>query len=483
MKKRVLEIEHILLKLLLPIAISISALTFLFTVLAGSGFILWVGNGGLISWLQFSAVVWIELLVAAKLLQERTSQVEAPPSTDLDTISATHSQTATEKEIDNHPLLSSAFISKPKTFFFKYCYLIFVIVYAVDTLQILLSSLFAGHVRLIRYDLTFVSLRQLQLVVAGTGVILWAFHVWRAQLPKILASMYKHKRLKGHDVDKRFLEFLNEFQDAQRKPIINLIPISLIAIYALYYYYDVWLPGLNFYIHNNAGNITFVVSFSIHLACIAFIIFGCMCCLGLISSMLFVAGRFISILAQRFEFNIEPLHPDRCGGLGVLGNFCFSAASPIFIGSAFFIGYIFLSVRDPRGGFDLLTVDLILFIILAYGLFVSIFVLFLPLWHIHLTMLREREADNEGYAAIVEDLRLEIQKLLKDNNTDEAKHVKEKMDLMQAIHASYPRWPFNVGVRFLSSFLAIASSLLLGFLTAFMQPLVQALLHFVGYKP
>jgi len=333
---------------------------------------------------------------------------------------------------------------------------------------------------LITYDLSFVSLRQLQLILAGTGLILWSFYVWREQMPKLLALMYKDKRLKGNEVDNLYLQFLNEFHAARRKRIMILIPFSIIVLYAPYYYNDVLLPGMNFYIHNNASNITFIVSFSIHLACIALIVFGCVYSVGTMSAILYISGRHTSILAQQFKFNIEPLHPDGCGGLRALGNSCFSAASPIFLGSAFFVGYIFYSVPDQRGVFDLPTVALILFIILVYGLFISIFVLFLPLWHIHHTMQCERDADDNSYAATVEDLRLEIQQLLKENNTDQAKMVKEKMDLMQASYASYPQWPFNVGSKFLTSTLAIFTSLLLGFLTAFAQPLVQMLLN---YKP
>lgn len=134
-----------------------------------------------------------------------------------------------------------------------------------------------------------------------------------------------------------------------------------------------------------------------------------------------------------FEFRIEPLHPDKCGGLKVLGNFCFGLASPIFIGFAFFIGYILVATQDPRGGFDLITVDFILFIILAYGLSITVSAFFLPLWTIHTKMLHEREANNERHAKNLEVLRQAIQESLNRGETKEAKNMKEQMDLTQAL--------------------------------------------------
>jgi hypothetical protein len=189
-------------------------------------------------------------------------------------------------------------------------------------------------------------------------------------------------------------------------------------------------------------------------------------------------------LVQTFEIKIEPLHPDMCGGLKVLGNFCFSLAGPIFIGSAFFIGYVFfVALRHPNIPFYEATRDLILLVILVYGLPTAIFAFFLPLWNIHTKMLHEREVDDEGYAAKMEVLRQTIQELLNEGKIEEAKNLKEKMDLTQALYTTYPRWPFNVRARFLSSFLALSSSLLLGFLTALQQPLVELILRLIVSKP
>jgi len=117
----------------------------------------------------------------------------------------------------------------------------------------------------------------------------------------------------------------------------------------------------------------------------------------------------------------------------VLGNFCFGLASPIFIGFAFFIGYILVATQDPRGGFDLITVDFILFIILAYGLSITVSAFFLPLWTIHTKMLHEREANNERHAKNLEVLRQAIQESLNRGETKEAKNMKEQMDLTQAL--------------------------------------------------
>ena len=66
-------------------------------------------------------------------------------------------------------------------------------------------------------------------------------------------------------------------------------------------------------------------------------------------------------------------------------------------------------------------------------------------------MLRERETAEEAYAVHIAALREQIQDLLDDNQLEEAKAVKEKKELLEAVYIPYPTWPFNVKAKLFST--------------------------------
>jgi hypothetical protein len=179
-----------------------------------------------------------------------------------------------------------------------------------------------------------------------------------------------------------------------------------------------------------------------------------------------------------FNLRIEPVHPDKCGGLQLLGNFCFGAASPLFLTIAYFIGYLgcFLVIsRDPRDIAFLLTASLALCFILLYSLPIAIIVFFLPLWNIHTKMLKARVEEEEAYTAKIAALREQIQAWLDDNQLEEAKTVKEKKELTEVLYIPYPTWPFTIKAKGLSAFLGASGSFLLGFLTALPPIILHAI--------
>ena len=100
---------------------------------------------------------------------------------------------------------------------------------------------------------------------------------------------------------------------------------------------------------------------------------------------------------------------------------------------------------------------------------------FLPLWEIHTKMLKEREREEEIYAVRIATLQKQIQVLLDDNQLEEAKAVKEKKELMEALYIPSPTWPFNVRAKLFSTVLGAGGSFLLGFLTAMPPVILQAI--------
>jgi hypothetical protein len=197
-----------------------------------------------------------------------------------------------------------------------------------------------------------------------------------------------------------------------------------------------------------------------------------MYCIGIMSWTLFISGRYVRKLVRIFELSIQPFHTDKCGGLKVLGNFCFGLVSPILIGSGFIIGYILLFLITENGDnvVDLtLVVGSALLVLLLYALPGAIFDLILPLRDIHTKMVSEAEIDEETYIARIEGLREEIQSLLDTNQVEEAKVVQEKKAVMETLHTPYPTWPFSFRSKIVSTVLGTSGSILIGVTTAALQ--------------
>ncbi len=70
----------------------------------------------------------------------------------------------------------------------------------------------------------------------------------------------------------------------------------------------------------------------------ALLYLGGLYCIGILTWKVYISGRHIRKLVRAFEFRIQPFHTDKCGGLKLLGNFCFGLGSPLLIGSGLTIG-------------------------------------------------------------------------------------------------------------------------------------------------
>jgi len=59
---------------------------------------------------------------------------------------------------------------------------------------------------------------------------------------------------------------------------------------------------------------------------------------------MYISGRYVRKLLRAFQLSIQPFHPDQCGGLKLLGNFCFGLGSPLLIASGLYIGYMIFAL-------------------------------------------------------------------------------------------------------------------------------------------
>ena len=197
-----------------------------------------------------------------------------------------------------------------------------------------------------------------------------------------------------------------------------------------------------------------------------------MYCIGIVCWTLYISDWYIRKLVRIFELSIQPFHTDKCGGLKVLGNFCFGLVSPLLIGSGLLIGYILLFlITENRGDAVGLTlvVGSALLVLLLYALPGAIFAFILPLRDIHTKMVSEGETDEDTYIDRIEALREEMQSLLDTNQVEEAKVVQEKKAVLETLHTPYPTWPFSFRSKIFSTVLGTSGSILIGVITAALQ--------------
>ncbi len=312
------------------------------------------------------------------------------------------------------------------------------------------------------------------------SLVLWIFNAWREHVPHFLRDVFERRRIDVPvgDVNIHYLAFLKHYHDTLRSPRRYLLIGGLPAIYFLIRLYI----GVKIGFFAVIGNTIFWSGMGFLGSLITF---GVMYCLGIIMWALSVSGWHIRKLSRAFEFRIEAAHPDHCGGLKALGNFCFDSVSPLFIGLVFYIGYMVAAsvlLRDVTIAATswVAYIGFIVFIVILYIFPVAILTFFLPLWNIHTKMLKAREKEEETYAANIAALREQMQSLLSSNQLEEAKSLKEKKELLEAEYIPYPTWPFNVKTKFFSTLLGASGSFVLGVLTAIQQPLAQYLLKRIG---
>jgi hypothetical protein len=157
---------------------------------------------------------------------------------------------------------------------------------------------------------------------------------------------------------------------------------------------------------------------------------------------------FLRRLRNDFRIIVRPLHPDRCGGLKPVGNFCIK------------IDYILLVVGLAIAAFSIFPHakemnTLICFALFLYVFFATFF-FFYPLWTVHDSMETQKRSLlnnlNEKLDSVYQETYEEI--IARGIDVDERKLNKiEKMDMIYERANKMPVWPFDVGnlIRFLTT--------------------------------
>ena len=296
--------------------------------------------------------------------------------------------------------------------------------------------------------------------VVAISLIALAFNSWRSSIPKTLKELLSHGRIsslhENGDVKREYSSFLDRYQKTllSRKRYILLGAMFIICLaltwdnfpyaYDLFRHYSLLIPHSPLFgISGIAQTMTYIVVGTI----LAIFLEGYFFVAG--TWVLAVTGRYLKDLTLQFKFNIQPSHPDHCGGLSTLGNFCFGMALPILILS-FLLGLYTLIGFTPLGMH--LLEPIFATILLPFVLVLAAIAFFVPLWDIHRTMVDKRKEYNDDFADRTAKLEqiirssIEGQEPIDTQALEKAKTAKEEMELLQVLHPdkiNYPVWPFD----------------------------------------
>jgi hypothetical protein len=285
--------------------------------------------------------------------------------------------------------------------------------------------------------------------VVAVSLIALAFNKWRRSIYSRLQVLISKQRLRsihtGGDVNQEYRRFLEEYQQAllSNKRYFLVVPMMIIfngytlwvvPLFFSYYMsrYDPLLGLLHF--------MRFVVGTPL-----ATLLEGYFLATG--TWVLGVTGAYVRNLALQFNFNIQPGHPDHCGGLRVLGDLSLGIALPILILAVLLGVYSISDLIHPTPGLlEPILADVLLF---PFVLPLAVIAFFFPLLKIHQKMVAERDAEEDKFAERVAVLKDRIESLLDKEELEKAKAAKEKLELIQALYSndnSYPIWPFDRGI-------------------------------------
>lgn len=182
--------------------------------------------------------------------------------------------------------------------------------------------------------------------------------------------------------------------------------------------------------------------------------------------IIIVIGKYIRRLTQVFTLGIQPSHPDRCGGLKRIGDLCLQMAA-MFILFGLLISYWNLSGVIDEAVPELLTLSIIS-LCLVIGL--AFFTFFVPMWDLHLYMVKEKQlfydTATEKVASVEEQLRKlvshqrwktkpKIKDGLNDSNkteTDnetEIEFLQKQLAMLKKLYPldlKFPDWPFDTSI-------------------------------------
>lgn len=182
-------------------------------------------------------------------------------------------------------------------------------------------------------------------------------------------------------------------------------------------------------------------------------------------------------LPERYELEIQVVHPDQCGGLEPLGNLCLWNALILAVAGIYLGGWISIGPNTQFADYAV-TYGPIFSVLLIVPIILSFVTFLLPLWTTHLVMVRKKAEIQIRLDELAKAIYAESNVLLSKTdelNFTEGDERNKRLSLMRTIysqHQKIPTWPINTNI--ISKFAAAQAMPVLSFV-GIADPVVKVL--------
>jgi hypothetical protein len=306
----------------------------------------------------------------------------------------------------------------------------------------------------------------INIILIGFILVILLVIRWRHQVPSIFQWLWESKRLMVPEGDLKS-EFEQYLQDYQKALLSRAGSLSISAfLFALFIMIGLW-AGIPRFLVSFFSPVTGVVLYVTLLIALFWVFM-----MGQLSWVLYVTGRQIRKLTQRFVITVLPGHSDQCGGLKPVGDFCLAAAVPL-IGAGIILSTIPILKWD---------IDQVLSVMASMAIFVviaplTIITVFAPLWNIHVEMTSQGRIYGDGFAIQA----MALEQVIRTHTSEQgdlkkAEIAKEKLEILQTVNPgkiSFPVWPF----RFTSTVLTLFSPQIIQMLVDVLNKIIARFLE------
>lgn len=298
------------------------------------------------------------------------------------------------------------------------------------------------------------------------ALILWLFNRWRHSIPQTFRELLRRGQInsltQGEDVQKVYLRFLNNYQKtllSRKRYAFSILITIMYAVPCFIALRSHIFPVGHF--DPILQTIRWITDF-IRVVIIASLL-GYFSGIGLWA--IATSSYYIKDLTNHFKLTIVLNHPDQCGGLQSIGNFCLFMALPILVGAIFFgvygIGDTLLigQLAQALNGLPVqaslevnqaqtITITVVL---IVFALLLGSIIFFLSLSNIHREMEIEKQTYDDEFAQLIVSYDKKIRSALHKGELKEAKDAKAELEMLQGLYpdkVSFPTWPFNFSMVF-----------------------------------
>ncbi len=288
------------------------------------------------------------------------------------------------------------------------------------------------------------------IATAAMLLIFWTYYRWRSQIPAFFSWIYGGQRIASPEGDLRpkYEQYLQEYQDR-----LNSIkgPLLMVVLALAFVVIFSWITGIPQKIiaewnEGNDSGIFRAIRFFI-IWFYGFTIWAILC--GLAAWPVYVTGRQLAALSDRFDVVVQPTHPDQCGGLKSLGDFCFDMTLPVVIGglilAVFGFGHSYLLEAGIIVYETIIPVaNAALFLVIVPLTGITFFV---PVFGLHEKMVQMKKVFEDRYAGQATVLEEQIKANLDEpERLANARKAAEELEVLRVLMPndfSYPEWPFD----------------------------------------